>query len=203
MMEPNLRQAQTDHPVHELIANRWSPYIFDGRPVEADKLLSCLEAARWAASSRNEQPWRFIIARRENKQAFATAMSCLAESNQVWAQHAGTLLFSVASTKFIQYDKLNQMAEHDVGLALGNLSLQATALGLYVHEMAGVLHQQIRETYQIPQGFKPLTGLAIGYYGGDVADQTLHQREAKKERSRMSLNELVFEDKWQNVSTLV
>jgi len=202
MTETNSKQADTAHPVHELIAKRWSPYVFDGRPVEADKLRSCLEAARWAASSFNEQPWRFIIASREDEAAFTTALSCLVEPNQAWAQHAGALLFTVVSTKFTRNDKPNRVAEHDVGLAMGNFSLQATALGLHVHEMGGVLLDQIRETYKVPEGFDPLTGLAIGYHGGNVADQAMQDRDAGA-RNRKPLNELVFEGRWFNASKLV
>jgi len=133
-----IKQARSKHSIHELIASRWSPYTFDPRPVEPDKLLSCLEAARWAASSYNEQPWSFIVARREDEAQFDQMLGCLVEANRAWAKNAGVLILTVVSRFFTRNGKPNRVAEHDIGLAAGNLTVQATALGLHVHQMAGI-----------------------------------------------------------------
>ena len=116
------KRALPDHPVHDLIADRWSPYIFERREVEREKLLSCLEAARWAASSFNEQPWSFIVAERTDEEEFNRMLSCLMEANQAWAANAGVLLLTVVSKSFSRNNKPNRVAQHDLGLAVGNLA---------------------------------------------------------------------------------
>jgi nitroreductase len=155
--------ARPDHDILPVLADRYSPYAFDGRPVEREKLLMCLEAARWAASSFNEQPWRYILAERTDEAAFNTALSCLVEANQAWAKYAGVLILTVTRRTFTKNDKPNRVCEHDIGLAAGNLTVQATALGLAVHQMAGVELQKVRLTYKVPDGFDPMTAIAIGY----------------------------------------
>ena len=132
----HIKHAQPDHPILDCIAHRWSPYLFDPRGVEPEKLRSCLEAARWAASSFNEQPWSFLLARREETDEFHRMLGCLVESNQAWARHAGVLMLSVVSEKFVRNGNPNRVADHDLGLAVGNLCCQATQLGLCVHQMA-------------------------------------------------------------------
>jgi nitroreductase len=132
------KRAITDHPVHELISQRWSPYGFDSRPVPESVLRSLFEAARWAASSFNEQPWSYIVALREQEEEFARMLSCLTEKNQEWARHAPVLGLSVASLKFARNGNPNRHAFHDVGAATAHLVLEATARDLVVHQMAGI-----------------------------------------------------------------
>ena len=91
----NVKQANTNYPIHELLAKRFSPYLFDPRPVEPSKLATCFEAARWAASSYNEQPWSFIVAERDESEQFARMLSCLVEANRNWAENAGTIILTV------------------------------------------------------------------------------------------------------------
>src|SRR5262245_29146922 len=125
-------RATTDHPVHELIAARWSPYAFSDRPVARADLLSLFEAARWAASSYNEQPWSYLVATREDPEEFARALSCLVEGNQAWAKAAPVLALACTSLKFARDGRPNAAAIHDLGLASANLVLEATARGLAV-----------------------------------------------------------------------
>lgn len=189
--------ARPDHDILPVIADRYSPYAFDGRPVERAKLLSCLEAARWAASSFNEQPWRYILAERTDDTAFATALNCLLEANQAWAQHAGVLILTAAKRTFTRNDKPNRVAEHDLGIASANLTTQATALGLAVHQMAGVELQKVRLTYKIPEGFDPSTAIAIGYAADpDTFDNADLASRDKGPRSRNPLPEWVFGEKF-------
>src|SRR5205085_4257512 len=133
-MNPH-KQVKPDHPIHELIAQRWSPYAFSDRPVSGDDLRSLFEAARWAASSYNEQPWRYIVATKANPQEFERLLSCLVEGNQVWAKAAPVLALGCTSLNFALNNKPNAAAVHDLGLGSATLTLEATARGLYVHQM--------------------------------------------------------------------
>ena len=197
------REAQTSSPVHELIAKRWSPYGFDGRSVSEADLCSLFEAARWAASSYNEQPWSFIVARRDDEEAFAKAVGCLVEFNQQWAKEAGALLIGCTSTQFERNGKPNGKAEHDLGLAVGNLSLEATSRGLCVHQMGGIMPDVARETYSIPEHVKPVTGIAIGYSKpADQLESSLRERD-EAPRERKSLGDMVFSGSWGTASGIV
>jgi nitroreductase len=162
-------RAATDHPVNELIAQRWSPYAFADRPVSRDDLLSLFEAARWAPSSYNEQPWSYIVATREDREEFKRLLSCLVEGNQAWAQAAPVLALGCTRLNFARNDRPNAAAVHDLGLASAHLVLEATARGLAVHQMIGIVPARARELYQIPEAVQPLTGLAVGYVGDPPA----------------------------------
>ena len=196
------RQASTDHPVHELIAKRWSPYSFDDRPVPVADLQSLFEAARWAPSSYNEQPWNYIVATKEKPEEFSQLLSCLVEGNQVWARNAPVLVLGIARLNFARNDKPNRAAIHDLGLAAGNLVIEATARGLSVHQMIGILPDRAREIYEIPQGYEPMTGMAIGYLGDPSRlPGNLKERDLTR-RSRKTLREFVFSGKWGTSSDL-
>ena len=184
--------ARPDHPILPVIAERWSPYAYDPRPVEREKLLSCLEAARWAPSSYNEQPWTFILAERTDAAAFAKALDCLVEGNQAWAKNVGLLMLTVVARSFTKNGKPNAACEHDVGLAAGNMVLQATALGLQGHQMIGIVAAKVRAAYQVPDGHDPLTAIAIGYPANVPAGTTdpLGQRDLTP-RGRKPLSETV------------
>jgi nitroreductase len=162
-----------------------------------------LEAARWAPSSSNEQPWAYLIATRDQTEEFQRMVSCLLEGNVVWAQHAAVLMLAVASLSFARNSKPNRHAFHDVGLASENLVLQATALGVVVHQMAGFLPEKAREVFEIPEGNEPLTMIAAGYPGRtDDLPETLRSRETAP-RSRKTLSSMVFTGKWGNVATAI
>ena len=124
------KTANTDQPVHALLSSRWSPYAFADRDVSDEDLRSLFEAARWAPSSYNEQPWSYLVATRADAEEFERLFSCLVEANQAWAQAAPVLALGVVSERFRRNDRENAAAEHDLGLAAGNLLLDATARGL-------------------------------------------------------------------------
>jgi nitroreductase len=192
-----------DHPVHELITKRWSPYSFDSRSVTDEDLRSLFEAARWAPSSYNEQPWNYIVAKKENPEEFQRLLSCLVDGNQVWAKAAPVLALGIAKLRFARNDQPNRAAIHDLGLAAGNLVVEATARGLWVHQMIGILPDKARETYAIPEGYEPLTGIAIGYAGDPKAlPEGLRERDLAR-RPRKPLKEFVFGQKWGNVSEII
>ena len=182
---PHPKSPAADHPIASLISARWSPYAFDPRPVEREKLLACLEAARWAASSFNEQPWHFIVAEREMEADFDRLLSCLMEANQAWAKDSGVLLLTAVCRSFTRNGKPNRMAEHDLGLAVGNLSLQATEFGLGVHQMAGINPSKARQLCQVPETHDPITAIAIGYV---AAEHAFHDRD-QQPRQRRALSE--------------
>jgi nitroreductase len=202
MATPHPKHAAPNHPILPVIAERWSPYAYDPRPVERAKLLSCLEAARWAPSSYNEQPWTFILAERTDAAAFAKALDCLVEGNQAWAKNVGVLLLTVVSRSFVKNGKPNAACENDVGLAAGNMVLQATALGLQGHQMIGIVRDKVRANYNVPQGHDPHTAIALGYPAAVAAGTTdpLAQRDLAP-RSRKPLTEIVVST-WGQASKL-
>lgn len=190
------RQAVPDHPVHELVARRWSPYALADRPVPESDLRSLFEAARWAASSYNEQPWSYIVATRENPAEHERLLSCLVEGNQVWARSAPVLAIGCTHLNFARNGRPNPAAVHDLGLASATLTLEATARGLFVHQMIGILPDRARELYQIPDDVQPLTGLAIGYLGDlNSLPEDYRQRDLAA-RQRKGLAEFVFNGRW-------
>jgi nitroreductase len=199
----NVKRASTDYPVHELIAERWSPCAFQDRPVPEADLRSLFEAARWAPSSYNEQPWNYIVATRDNPAQFQALLSCLVEANQVWAKTAPVLVLGIVSLKFTHNDKANRAAVHDLGLAAGNLLVEATARGLFVHQMIGILPDKAREIFAIPEGFEVWTAMAIGYRGDPaMLPDALRERDLTP-RQRKPLSQFVFSGKWGNPSSLV
>jgi nitroreductase len=198
-----IKQASLDHPIHELLAKRWSPYAFSDRPVSEADLRSLFEAARWAASSYNEQPWSYIVATKANPEEFARLLSCLVEGNQVWAKAAPVLALGCTSLFFMKNDKPNAAAIHDLGLASASLTLEATARGLFVHQMIGILPDKARELYRIPEGVQPLTGLAIGYAADPhTLPEKLRERDLMP-RTRKPLTEFVFAGEWGSASSLL
>ncbi len=202
MTQPHVKHATPEHPILTAIAQRWSPYAYDAsRPVEREKLLACLEAARWAASSYNEQPWSFIIATQQQPAEFARMLQCLAEPNQPWARHAPVLMLTVAARNFTRNNKPNRVAEHDVGLAIGNLAIQASALGLQAHQMAGIEPAKIRASYSVPEGYDPVTAVALGYPAATHSDAELLQRDAGA-RARKKFADFVFAGAWKKPATL-
>lgn len=197
------KPAESRAPLHELIRERWSPRAFADRSVEPEKILSLLEAARWAPSSSNEQPWSYLIATKNQPEEFSRLSSCLVDSNVVWAKRAPLLLLAVASLKFSRTGKPNRHHGHDVGLANENLVLQAQSMGLAAHQMAGFVVERARSLYGIPEEQEPLTMIAVGY-PGELADlsEELRTRE-ESPRSRKPLESFVFTGKWGQSAALV
>jgi nitroreductase len=184
------------HPVHDLIRRRWSPRAFSNRPVEREKLLSVLEAARWAPSSFNGQPWSFLVATRDDSPEFERMLSCLVPQNQAWAKEAAVLMIAVAKTHFEHNGKPNRHAWYDTGQAVAFLTLQATALDLGVHQMAGFSADKARELYAIPETAEPATAVALGYTGDpNSLDDKLRERELAP-GNRKPLKEFVFTRRW-------
>jgi len=199
----SLKHAKPDHPIDELLAKRWSPYAWADRPVSKDLLCSLFEAARWAASSYNEQPWSYIVASREDSAEFQRVLSCLVEGNQAWAKNVPLLALGCTSTQFKLNGKPNAAAQHDLGLASATLTFEATVRGLCVHQMIGILPDKARELYKIPDSILPLTGLAIGYAGDpNTLPDAIKPRDLAPRTSK-PLKEFVFGGEWGKASKLV
>jgi len=197
------KQASADYPIQELLARRWSPYAFQDRPVPENDLRSLFEAARWAASSFNEQPWTYIVATKEDPEQFQQVLSCLVEFNQAWAKAAPVLALGIASLTSARSGQVNRAAVHDLGLAAGNLLVEATARGLVVHQMLGIFPDKARQVFDIPEGFEAWTAIAIGYRGDPASlPDALRERECRP-RQRKPLSQFVFSGKWGSPSPLV
>ncbi len=195
--------AKTEFPIHDLIRRRWSPRALSDRTVEREKLRSLVEAARWAPSSFNEQPWAYLVATREQPEEFARLLSVLVEGNIAWAKNVPVLMLSVAKLNFARGGQPNRHAFHDVGLATANLITQATAMGLYVHQMAGFHVDKAREVFGIPEGWEPVAAIALGYPGeADSLPAPLRDRE-RAPRTRKPLKEFVFAGRWGQPAPLV
>lgn len=189
------KKADTKYEIHSLLESRWSPRQFADKAVGREEIHQLLEAARWAASSANGQPWRFLYAFR-GTEAYNTLVDHLSDWNQSWVRNAPVLMLTAYKKKFDK-GKDNFHAMHDLGLAMGNLSTQAQSMGLAVHSMAGVNWKKAHETYNIPEGFHITTAVAIGYYGGDISqlDEKMRKGEVAS-RERIPQTEFAGEGEW-------
>ncbi|HKO04328.1 MAG TPA: nitroreductase family protein [Candidatus Acidoferrales bacterium] len=197
------RSAPAEYPIDALLARRWSPRAFADRPVDAAVLRQLFEAARWAASCYNDQPWYYLVATRENPQEFQKMLACLVEANQVWAKAAPVLAISVARTKFQHNGAPNRHAQHDVGAASAFLALEATSLGLAVHQMGGFDTARARESYSIPADFEPMAAMAIGYPGHPDSLSEKHRAGETAPRLRRPISDFVYSGNWGSAAPFV
>ncbi|HEX2056148.1 MAG TPA: nitroreductase family protein [Nitrospiraceae bacterium] len=189
------KPADTAHTIHELLRRRWSPRAYSERAVEPDKLASLFEAARWAPSSNNEQPWSFVMATK-GEAVYTRLFDCLKEGNKKWAFRAPVLMLSVARLTFEDDGTPNRHAFHDTGMAVFSLVVQATALGLIVHQMAGFDMERARRDLRIPDGHDPVAMIAVGYPGDPaMLPDYLREREFKA-RERKAIDTFVFDGLW-------
>lgn len=187
------KRAPVVSGVLDEIEKRWSPRAFADTPISDDDLRQILDAARWAMSSYNEQPWRYVVAKKDDPEAYDRVLACINEFNRKWAGTAPVLMLAFAKSTFSGNGTRNRHARHDVGAASAFLTLQAAKLDLYVHQMAGILPDVIEETFDLPDDVEPVTALALGEIGDpDDLPEDLAQREYAK-RSRKPLSEVVFD----------
>lgn len=192
------KPAVTSVPIDPLIARRWSGRAFDPKkPISRVQVLALLEAARWAPSSQNDQPWRILVfIRDENSEPYIKALGCLSENNQIWAQNATVLLAVCASGKSRYKDKPNRWGQYDTGAAVENLFIQAVSMRLMAHEMGGFDADRLRSGFGIPEDFTPMTLVAIGYPAQpETLNEKFHQIEIA-ERTRLPLGETFFDGEW-------
>jgi nitroreductase len=198
--------AMSDHPKHaapaheilDVIRHRWSPRAFDTAEVTPDELKRLFEAARWAPSSSNEQPWRFVVAdRRRTPEAFQALLETLASSNQGWARAAPVLVLVAVNLTLSRSGALNRHAWYDAGGAVAFLTLQATAQGLGVRQMEGFDHDRAAAACAVPPSFEAAVVMAVGYPGDPASLPAEHHRAAERRpRSRQPIGEFVFEGTW-------
>jgi nitroreductase len=190
------KPAATDHPIHELLRERWSPRAFSDQPVSPEVLRSLFEAARWAPSSNNEQPWAFIVATKHDAATHSKLLSALAEFNQAWAQHAPVLGIAVSKLAFGRNGHPNRNAFYDTGAAMAHLTVEATSRGLLVHQMAGFDPHKAVELFSIPTGWEPIAAFVLGYPGDPQSlPGPLRERELAP-RSRKPLAEFIMSGSW-------
>lgn len=186
--------APAAEPIHDLLRKRWSPYVFDpDRSVDDEDLRSVFEAARWTMSSFNAQPWRYIVGVRNRTPAiWEQVLGVLVEGNQAWAKHAPVLAIGLVEHTFEHNGKANKAAVHDLGAASANLTFEATARGLSVHQMIGIEPDKVREVFDVAGTLEPLTGLAIGYSADASSVEDEYAKRDQRERERKALDELII-----------
>ena len=178
----------------EIIEERWSPYSFSSIPVEEYKLKAMLEAAGYAPSCNNEQPWVFVLATQENRAIFDAFLGFMNDPNKVWAKNAYAIIISMARTKFSHNGKPNRFAFHDTGMAVSNLLLQAFAMDIHVHQMGGYSVEKVKKYFNLNEDMEPVAMMGVGYLGdGDSIPPELFERDEKR-RPRKSLNEFAFKN---------
>ncbi|HVO42148.1 MAG TPA: nitroreductase family protein [Aggregatilineales bacterium] len=189
------KPAVNDHPIHDLLKNRWSPRSFSDRPVATEDLLSLFEAARWSPSGGNAQPWAFIVVTQADPEAHRNFVEILTGRNPLWAKDAPVLVLSIAKREY-QPGTANPYAYYDLGQAVAHLTMQASTLGLSVHQMGGVDKLKARALFDIPEGYDPVTAIAIGYQGDlSALPEGLRERELEA-RTRKPLTDFVFGQRW-------
>jgi nitroreductase len=192
------KPVTTQAPVHDIIANRWSPRAYDAsKPVSQAQIISMLEAARWAPSCFGDEPWRFIVwDKNKDVAAWEKAFDCIVPGNQGWAKDAPVFVLICAGTLFGQNQKPNRWGAYDTGAAAVSLSLQATSMGLVTHQMGGFDGEKTRAAFNIPEQFEMMSMMAVGY----IADVDALPEEAKERtlapRKRKPLGELFYEGVW-------
>jgi nitroreductase len=190
------KKAPFDFPIHDFVAERWSPRAFAEKPVAPEVLQSLFEAARWAPSSNNEQPWAYIVATRDDAENFAKLVSVLVPANVTWAERAPVLALAVAELAFAKTGTPNRNAQYDVGAASAWLTMEAGSRGLFVHQMAGFDADKARQVFSIPEGWQPIAAMAIGYPGDHEAlPENLRARETAP-RTRKPISSFVMTGTW-------
>ena len=183
--------ANTDFPIHDLLARRWSARAFSTKTVEKSKLLSILEAARWAPSSRNEQPWRYIVFTDDNREKLDKARSVLLEINN-YAQRAPILICAVTKRTYSDNGIYNRLHFHDLGAANENMFLESFNQGLIMHEMGGFNRDKARELFNIPDDYEVGIMIAIGYQDSHEILPERYRKKANSPRERKPLSEIAF-----------
>lgn len=196
------KPANTYFPVLDLIAKRWSPRAFADQLLDQQQIGSLFEAARWAPSCFNDQPWRFIYATRDDVEGFEKALGCLTEQNQLWAKNASILILAMARTTFNHNGKPNRWGPHDVGLASANLVFQAESMGLKAHFIGGIQPDVIAKAFGVPEGFQAMSAIAVGWPSEpDDLPEKLKEMEVKP-RQRLPLKDVVFQGHWGDAASI-
>lgn len=179
------KTAETTRPVHNLIRRRWSPRSFADKPIGDEGMQTLFEAAGWAASSRNEQPWEYIYAHRSDDESYQKLLGCLNEGNRKWAKDAAVLVLSLARRHHSHNEKPNRHYLHDTGSANTTMLLQAASMDIYGHMMAGFQMDKTIEAFELPDDVEPCCFIALGYLGDpEQLEEPYRSRELKPRQRR-------------------
>lgn len=190
-----LKSAKTQYPILPAISERWSPRSFSPQVPDKAVLMRLFEAARWAPSAMNAQPWYFIIGSADTPDTHQKIFSTLRENNQRWAQHAPVLVLAVMNA-LRENGQPHRWAAYDLGQSVANLSIQATAEGLSVHQMGGFDREKAAELFHLPEGYEAMTAIAIGYAGSaDALSGETYEQEVSP-RTRKGFSEFIFGAEW-------
>lgn len=185
------KPTNNNYPINDLLKQRWSPRAYSEKLVEREKLQSIFEAARWAPSSMNEQPWRFIVGIKGEK-TWEMIFDTLVEWNQQWAGKTPVLVLNLAKKTFTYKGRPNVTYAYDTGQAVAMMVTEAANQGLFSHQMGGFSAKKAAELFEIPGDFQPISVTAIGYYGdAEELPPDLYKSEME-ERKRKQLSEVVF-----------
>jgi nitroreductase len=198
------KKADTKITINDLIASRWSGRAYDSdRELSQENVLALLEAARWAPSCYGDEPWRYIVCnKKDNVGAWDKAYSCLAEGNQSWAKDAPLLILVIADSVMRRNGNPNRWGQYDTGAASMSLCLQATDIGLMVHQMGGFNAERARELFAIPEQYIPMAMMTVGYQLPlEMISADVKERELS-ERSRRPLAENFFDGQWGNAFSI-
>jgi len=196
------KRAKTNYPIHEILERRWSPRAFDGVKIDRAKVQRIFEAARWAPSASNEQPWYFIIGE-QGDDSYKKIFETLVEFNQLWAKTAPFVGIAVGKINVLKSGEPNDWYSYDVGQSIAFMSFQATHDGLFVHQMGGFDREKVREFFEIPDGFEAIAAFAIGNIGDYKELHPNLQKIELAERTRKSMDEFVFSNKFGEKSGLI
>ncbi len=176
------------------IKNRWSPRAFSGKPVTEEIMNLLFEAARRAPSSRNEQPWNYYFVRRENKNVFGDFLGILTGNNPNWAKEAQVLVISVLKKNFDYHNRPNGKALHDIGAANVSIAIQASEMGLQVHQMEGFDKHKASEYLKLDdENFEPVTAIAVGFPDEERTQTEDYIQRKKQSETRKEISDFVFE----------
>ena len=188
------RTADTSVEIHPLLSERWSPRAFDGAAVRDHEVAALLEAARWAPSAMNHQPWRFLVGRSDETGPDTTyrgVFDSLGAANQLWAGRAPLLVAALARVEEADGSP-REVGPYELGLAVAQLTVQAHALGLHVHQMGGFSAEQLSTTFAVPAGYRPVVVLAVGRQGdAETLPDWARERETAP-RERLPLAEIAY-----------
>jgi nitroreductase len=197
---PTQRGGLTDHPIHPLIAGRWSGRAIDPtRPVPRAVLLPLLEAARWAPSAWNNQPWRFMVLTGEDPDALETARGALLPA-AAWARQAPVLILALSHKRYLRRLLPNPFHQYELGQSVAQMALQASVLGLVFHQLVSFRPRLLRRAFGIPRALRLLTLIAVGYPGALEALSPELQHAEQLPRRRAPLEALVHWNRWRGPS---
>lgn len=186
--EKHIKAPTLEFDIHPLLQKRWSPLSFSDESLSVEQLQELFEAARWAASANNEQPWQYVYALR-GSDGFDKMWEGLLPGNQVWTQSAAALVVSLYRRNFQRNNQPNPWATHDVGMANAQLVLQATHKDIYTHMMAGFDREKLRQTLNLDEQVEIMAVLAMGYLGDDAQLPEKYQARERSKRQRLSIHE--------------